>query len=103
MLMVTKSVGMGLARITVAAPHVRMDVALPEHVHIAELLPDLLRNASGDLADVGQQHGGWVLRHADGRPLDARRTLAAQGVMDGQVLYLVPRRTEWPEPEFDDL
>lgn len=98
-----RSVGLGLARVTVVAPHSRIDVALPEHVLIAELLPGLLRHAGDDLADTGQRHSGWVLRRDDGTSLEVGRTLAAQNVLDGTTLYLAPRRTEWPEPEFDDL
>jgi hypothetical protein len=35
----------GFCRITVVAPNVRVDVALPEDVPLAELLPDILRMA----------------------------------------------------------
>lgn len=98
-----RNIGLGLARLTVAAPHSRIDVVLPEHVPVAELLPGLLHRAGGDLADIGQQHEGWTLRSTDGTALDVNRSLAVQGVLDGQVLYLVARRTEWPEPEVDDL
>jgi type VII secretion integral membrane protein EccD len=98
-----RNIGIGLARVTVAAPHHRMDVALPEHVALAELLPGLLHSAGADLADAGQRHGGWVLRRADASALDPSRTLASQNVLDGEILYLVPRRTAWPEPEIDDL
>jgi type VII secretion integral membrane protein EccD len=101
--MVTKNIGIGLARVTVVAPHSRIDVALPEHAAIAELLPRLLDRAGADLADTGHDHGGWVLRREDGTPLDGDRTLASQNVLDGEVLYLAPYRTDWPEPEFDDL
>lgn len=98
-----RNIGIGLARVTVAAPHHRMDVALPEHVPLAELLPGLLQRAGADLADSGQHHEGWVLRRPDASALDPGRTLAAHNVLDGEVLYLVPRRTQWPEPEIDDL
>lgn len=94
---------MGLARVTVAAPHRRIDVALPEHVLAAELMPGLLRNAGDDLADIGQQHSGWVLRRPDGSLIDGARTLAAQNLRDGEVLHLVPRRMDWPELEYDDV
>ena len=35
----------GLARVTINAPQRRVDVALPEHVPLAELLPEVLRHA----------------------------------------------------------
>lgn len=93
----------GLARVTLAAPRRRVDLALPEAPPLAELLPVVLRHAGEGLADDGQAHGGWMLRKADGEALDPEKPLSAQGVRDGEVLHLVPRRTEWPELDYDDL
>lgn len=93
----------GLARITINTPQRRVDVALPEHVPLAELLPEVLRHAGEGLADDGEQHGGWVLRRMDGTPLHAGQGLVAQGIRDGDVLNLVPARAEWPELEYDDV
>jgi type VII secretion integral membrane protein EccD len=92
-----------LARVTISAPHRRVDVAMPEHVPLVELLPELLRHAGEGLADDGERHGGWVLRRADGEALAAAQSPASQGVRDGEVLYLVPARTQWPELEYDDV
>lgn len=96
-------VGVGLARVTVAAPQRRIDVALPEDVPVAELLPNLLRHAGEAAADQGEQHGGWVLRRASGTVLEPQRSLLDQGVRDGEIVHLVPRRLEWPELEYDDV
>jgi type VII secretion integral membrane protein EccD len=93
----------GLARVTIAAPSRRVDVALPDTVPVAELLPALLRSAGEGLADDGQQHGGWVLRTTEGAVVDPARSLAAQELRDGEVLHLVPRRVEWPELDYDDV
>ncbi|RIV31610.1 type VII secretion integral membrane protein EccD [Micromonospora radicis] len=93
----------GLARVTVSAPHRRVDVALPEQVPLAELLPEVLRHAGEGLADDGERHGGWLLRRADGSALVTGQALLAQGVRDGDVLHLVPARVEWPELEYDDV
>ncbi|MBX7264819.1 type VII secretion integral membrane protein EccD [Micromonospora sp. Llam7] len=93
----------GLARVTVSAPQRRVDVALPEHVPLAELLPEVLRHAGEGLADDGERHGGWVLRRADGTVLVTGQALLAQGVRDGEVLHLVPARSQWPELEYDDV
>jgi type VII secretion integral membrane protein EccD len=93
----------GLARVTVSTPQRRIDVALPEHPPLAELLPELLRHAGVGLADEGQAHGGWVLRRADGAALATGAGLAQQGVRDGDVLHLVPARVQWPELAYDDL
>lgn len=93
----------GLARITLAAPRRRVDLALPEAPPLAELLPVVLRHAGEGLADDGQAHGGWSLRRSDGQPLDPEKPLGSQGIRDGEVLHLVPQRTEWPELDYDDL
>ncbi|SDP52624.1 type VII secretion integral membrane protein EccD [Klenkia soli] len=99
----TRSVGQGLARVTVAAPTRRVDVALPDGVAVAELLPMLLRHAGDELADLGQEQGGWVLRRPDGSSVEPDRSLAAQEVRDGDVLHLVPSREQWPELDYDDV
>ncbi|MER7275817.1 type VII secretion integral membrane protein EccD [Dactylosporangium sp. NPDC000244] len=93
----------GLARITINAPGRRVDVAVPDAVPLAELLPELLQHAGDGLADDGERHGGWLLRRADGTTLSAAAGLAGQGVRDGTVLHLVPARTGWPELEYDDV
>ncbi|MEV1329574.1 type VII secretion integral membrane protein EccD [Micromonospora costi] len=93
----------GLARVTISAPQRRLDVALPEQVPLAELLPDVLRHAGVGLADDGERHGGWVLRRTDGAVLSTAQALLPQGVRDGEVLHLVPARAHWPELEYDDV
>ncbi|WP_433055604.1 type VII secretion integral membrane protein EccD [Dactylosporangium sp. CS-033363] len=93
----------GLARITINAPRRRVDVAVPDAVPLAELLPELLQHAGKGLADEGERHGGWLLRRADGTALSAAAGLAGQGVRDGAVLHLVPALTGWPELEYDDV
>jgi type VII secretion integral membrane protein EccD len=100
---VTAPARTGLARVVVSAPGRRVDVALPDHAPVAELLPDLLRRAGEGLADRGQAHGGWLLRRADGAALSVGEDLAHQGVRDGDVLHLVPARDRWPELEYDDV
>jgi len=96
-------VSLGLARVTISAPSRRVDVALPEHVPLAELLPEVLRHAGEGLADDGEKHGGWVLRRTDGVALATTQGLYPQGVRDGEVLHLVPAHNEWPELEYDDV
>jgi type VII secretion integral membrane protein EccD len=92
-----------LTRITVASPQRRVDVVLPAEVPLAELLPDLLQRAGDGLADQGQRHGGWALHRFGGTRVAATESMAAAGVRDGEVLHLLPARTTWPEPEYDDV
>ncbi|MEV0705298.1 type VII secretion integral membrane protein EccD [Saccharopolyspora sp. NPDC050389] len=93
----------GLVRVTIAAPRRRIDMALPEHAAVAELLPGLLARAGEGLADDGVTGGGWQLRRVDGSAFDLDRTLGSHRVRDGEVLHLAPRRISWPELEYDDL
>ncbi|MEV0130760.1 type VII secretion integral membrane protein EccD [Dactylosporangium sp. NPDC050688] len=93
----------GLARVTISSPQRRVDVALPDAVPLAELLPELLQHAGVGLADDGERHGGWLLRRGDGTALSTTTGLAGQEVRDGAVLHLVPARASWPELEFDDV
>ncbi|GAA1689543.1 type VII secretion integral membrane protein EccD [Kribbella yunnanensis] len=93
----------GLVRVTIDAPGRRLDLALPEQASVAEVLPGLLVRAGEQLADEGVAEGGWVLRRADGAELSLGRTVGSHRVRDGEILYLVPRRTDWPELEYDDL
>lgn len=92
----------GLARITVSAPGRRLDVALPDRTPVAELLPELLRHADAVDGDPDPAAAGWVLRRADGAALAPGRGLAAQGIVDGEILHLAPVALEWPPPAYDD-
>ena len=93
----------GLARVTISTPRRRLDVALPEQVPVAELLPEVLRHAGDGLADDGERHGGWVLRRANGAALSAGQALSPQGVRDGELLFLLPARVGWDPPQYDDV
>jgi type VII secretion integral membrane protein EccD len=95
--------GPSLARVTIAAPTRRLDLALPDNMLVAELLPHLLRHAEGALGEPAERHGGWVLRRATGTTLEPGRNLAAQGVRDGELLHLDPAREDWPELAYDDV
>ncbi|MFF5229330.1 type VII secretion integral membrane protein EccD [Dactylosporangium sp. NPDC000521] len=98
----TPRIGIGLARVTVATPKRRIDVALPDSAIVAELLPHLLRHAGEDLGDT-DHNSGWVLRRATGALVEPARNLTVQGVRDGEILHLVPGRADWPELAYDDV
>ena len=95
------SVVTGFCRITVVAPSIRVDIALPEDIPLAELLPDILR-----MADQWQNEGahtGFVLARLDGGELDTGISLSAQGVRNGDLLYLRPATDTLPPPVYDDV
>jgi type VII secretion integral membrane protein EccD len=93
----------GLAKIVVVTPQRRLELALPEQLPVASLLPLLVRQGGDDLGTDQEADGGWVLRRPDGSVLEGGLSLAAQAVLDGELLHLVPRRTQWPEVQFDDV
>jgi type VII secretion integral membrane protein EccD len=101
---VASPIGLGLARLTIASSGRRIDLALPEQVPLAELVPTLLHHLGESLHDGPDGDAtGWNVRRSDGSALAYDRSLAAQQVRDGEVLHLVPRDKDWPEPEYDDL
>jgi len=91
------------SRVTVVAPQTRIDVALPADVAVADLLPMLLEMARERAPDGGTRHGGWCLAKLGDSAIDPSRTLAAAGVVDGDLLQLRRRSESPPPPLFDDV
>lgn len=91
------------SRVTVVAPQTRIDVALPADVAVADLLPMLLEMARERSPDGGSRHGGWCLARLGDSAMDPSRTLAAAGVIDGDLLQLRRRAESPPPPLFDDV
>ncbi|MFJ3926913.1 type VII secretion integral membrane protein EccD [Streptomyces sp. NPDC090022] len=91
----------GFCRVTVVAPDSRIDVALPEDIAVADVYPELLR-LTGQTQPVGAPTGFHLVRR-DGTVLDGARTLAAQTVLDGEVLSLRPFAESLPPAVFDDV
>lgn len=91
----------GFRRVTVVAPDSRIDVALPEDIAVADVCPELLR-LTGQTQPVGAPTGFHLVRRS-GAVLDGARTLAAQQVLDGEVLGLRPFAESLPPAVFDDV
>ncbi|MFH9864314.1 type VII secretion integral membrane protein EccD [Streptomyces sp. NPDC017202] len=92
-----------LCRLTVRAPSVRVDLAVPADVPVADLLPTLLRYVGEEAEEAGLDHAGWVLQRLGDPPLDEETTLARAGLADGDVLHLRPHTEALPEARLDDL
>ena len=86
-----------------SAPRRRIDLVLPDHVPVAELLPTVLDYAGEGSADDAEKHGGFDLRRADGKTITPTQSMAMQQIRDGEVLHLAPRHADWPEGEYDDV
>ncbi|MEU6085006.1 type VII secretion integral membrane protein EccD [Streptomyces sp. NPDC047108] len=92
-----------LCRLTVRAPSVSVDLAVPADVPVADLLPTLLRYVGEEAEESGLDHAGWVLQRLGDAPFDEEATLARAGLADGDVLYLRPHTEALPEARLDDL
>jgi type VII secretion integral membrane protein EccD len=92
-----------MCRLVVCGPSRQIEVAVPAHVVVADLLPALLHHLGEGLADAGLAHGGWVLQRVGAVPVDEESSVATLGLNDGEVVHLRPRAEQLPEVDFDDL
>lgn len=92
-----------MCRLCVVGPTSRVELAVPSHIPIAELLPTIVGHLDPMLATRGLDHGGWVLQRLGHAPLDEDRGTAAAGLLDGDVLYLRPRTAASAQAQYDDL
>lgn len=91
----------GFSRVTVVAPDSRIDVALPDDIALADLYPEILR-LTGQAQPAGAPVGYHFVRR-DGTVLDGARSLAAQRVLDGDVLSMRPFAQSLPPVVRDDV
>lgn len=92
-----------LCRLTICGPDRNVELAVPVHVPLIDMLPALVGHLGGGLPDVGLEHGGWVLQRLGDPPLREDLSVAALGLRDGDVVYLRPRADQLPALDFDDL
>ncbi|MEO5983407.1 MAG: type VII secretion integral membrane protein EccD [Pedococcus sp.] len=90
-----------LIRLSVTSGTRRADLGLPGGVPVAELLPELARELG--VLDLDSASQGFRLVRHDGVPVDADRSLAAQGVEDGFVLHLEPAGEPLELKLYDDV
>ncbi|WP_375500221.1 type VII secretion integral membrane protein EccD [uncultured Jatrophihabitans sp.] len=90
-------------RLTIISSTLRVDLAVPVQISVAELLTIVVTSLGPEAADLGASEGGWVLQRTGSEPLNPAETLAASGVVDGDVLHLRTRSTKLPELAFDDV
>jgi hypothetical protein len=88
------AVGSGeVCRLTVYSPASRVELAVPVHVPVADLLPTILGHLGPELATTGMEHGGWVLQRLGEPPLQEDLGAAALGLYDGDILSTSDRTT----------
>lgn len=97
----TAVVSSQLVRLSVQWETERIDVGVPGGVPVAEVLPSLTRRLR--MLDGATASAGFRLVHADGTPLEADRTLAAQGVQDGDFLVLEQGTSARLPKRYDDI
>ncbi|MGC4807654.1 type VII secretion integral membrane protein EccD [Micromonospora sp. DT233] len=92
-----------LCRLLVVGPTSQVDVSLPTHIPLADMMPALLGALGPDLADRGLEHSGWIARRLGGPALDESRTVADLELLDGEMVYVRPRTDQIPPLAYDDL
>ena len=92
-----------LCRLSIQGPGKSVELAVPVHVPLIDLLPALVGHLGDGLADAGLEHGGWVLQRLGDPPLREELSVAALGLRDGDVVHLRPRAEQLPPLDFDDL
>jgi type VII secretion integral membrane protein EccD len=92
-----------LCRLNICGPSRSVELAVPVHVPLIDLLPAMVGHLGGNLADAGLEHGGWVLQRLGDPPLREELSVAALGLHDGDTVHLRPRADQLPPLDFDDL
>ncbi|GAB2922055.1 type VII secretion integral membrane protein EccD [Micromonospora polyrhachis] len=92
-----------LCRLLVVGPTSRVDVSLPTHIPLADLMPALLSALGSDLADRGLEHSGWIVQRLGGPALDESCTVDDLDLLDGEVVHVRPRTDQIPPLAYDDL
>ena len=92
-----------LCRLNVCGPTRRVELAVPAHVPLVDLMPAMIGHLGQNLADAGLEHGGWVLQKLGEPPLREELSVAALGLYDGDTVHLRPRAEQLPPLDFDDL
>jgi type VII secretion integral membrane protein EccD len=92
-----------LCRLNVCGPSRSVELAVPVHVPLIDLLPAMVGHLGDNLADTGLDHGGWVLQRLGDPPLREDLSVAVLGLHDGDTVHLRPRADQLPPLDFDDL
>jgi len=92
-----------VCRLVLVGPASRVEVAVPAHVPLADLMPTLVGHLGPELTGIGHEHGGWVLQRLGETPLAEDLGTAALGLYDGEMVYLRARTDQLPPVDFDDL
>src|SRR5690349_17188152 len=85
-----------LCRLTIYGPRRTTEVAVPAHLPLVDLQPELLRLAGPGVAQQGITSNGWVLQRLGEAPLDELLSPAELNLRDGSALHLRPRDAQLP-------
>ncbi|UOE43943.1 type VII secretion integral membrane protein EccD [Agromyces larvae] len=99
--MAPHTVAAGVLKISIVSDDRRIDVGVPAHVPLVELIPGFARSTG--VLDPTLTHTGYRLHRADGSALDSSRAAAPQGVRDGELLTLVRGELVAEPKVYDDI
>ena len=92
-----------VCQLVVVGPTSQVDVSLPTHIPLSDMMPALLGALGPDLADRGLEHSGWIAQRLGSPALDESRTVADLELLDGDVVHVRPRTDQIPPLAYDDL
>ena len=92
-----------VCRLLLVGPTSQVDVGVPTHIPLADMMPALLSALGPDLADRGLEHSGWIAQRLGEPALDESRTIADLELLDGEVVHVRPRTDQIPPLAYDDL
>ncbi|WP_141921977.1 type VII secretion integral membrane protein EccD [Haloactinospora alba] len=91
----------GYCQVTVTGPQRWADLALPDAVPVASLLPQIIRACSPEAE--GTQAAGWTLATSEGTAIPLEDSLEKAGVADGTVLLLSKEPPRTRPSHVDDV
>jgi type VII secretion integral membrane protein EccD len=96
----TTQLGGTHCRVSVVTPAAVIDLVLPSHLPVADLLPVILDVSRVDDDGVGT---GFRIGRVGAAPIAAELSLGAAGVVDGDLLDLRPISLMVPDPVYDEI
>ncbi|QAY62172.1 type VII secretion integral membrane protein EccD [Xylanimonas allomyrinae] len=99
--MPTASVTADAVHVSVTCDDRRLDLTVPTHVPLLEMLPAVARGLG--VLDPSSVHGGFAVQRTDGTRLDPGLDAHTLGLRDGELLTLVANAAAAERRRYDDV
>lgn len=91
------------SRVTVVTAQRNIDLALPNALPLADVLPQVMRYVDTDEAEAGSPPARWTLARLGGASFSLGQTLSESGVLDGDILELRSQTTDAVPTNIEDV